>query len=274
MYQPGARPLRPGESGPGAYPLVGGMPPAGVFGGAPQPLKQREITRVFVGNINTNIINREEIIRLFGTYGTLLGVTLFKGYAFIQYSNANEADFAVSTLNGYNWNGSVLDVKLAIAGMKTHNASSSSNGVLSVKRGADGWGSNGSVKKERIEDSMASNITSQNERNRQVASSDSAGHVNLYEAGMPDTLICGGCRFVTSDLEQFREHRKAPCSSTVKEVVFIYLFLFQYFYCLPLEAEGKKSWQCSMCEEVCSTGGALIEHANERHNIRLQRATE
>lgn len=71
--------------------------------------------RVFVGNINTNIINREEIIRLFGTYGTLLGVTLFKGYAFIQYSNANEADFAVSTLNGYNWNGSVLGGRVFIS---------------------------------------------------------------------------------------------------------------------------------------------------------------
>ena len=265
MYQPGARPLRPGESGPGAYPLVGGMPPAGVFGGAPQPLKQREIrfdtssrephmirARVFVGNINTNIINREEIIRLFGTYGTLLGVTLFKGYAFIQYSNANEADFAVSTLNGYSWNGSVLDVKLAIAGMKTHNASSSSNGV---KRGADGWGSGGTVKKERTDDSMASSISNQNERNRQAAASDTTANASLYDTGMPDTMICGGCRFVTSDFEQFREHRKAPCSSTVKE-------------------EEKKPWQCSMCEEVCSTGGALIEHANERHNIRLQRATE
>lgn len=30
-------------------------------------------------------------------------------------------------------------------------------------------------------------------------------------AGMPDTLICGGCRFVTSDFEDFREHRKSAC---------------------------------------------------------------
>lgn len=28
-------------------------------------------------------------------------------------------------------------------------------------------------------------------------------------------------------------------------------------------------WQCSMCDEVCGSGGALIDHALDRHNIRL-----
>lgn len=66
--------------------------------------------RVFVGNMNTNVITREDIIRLFSAYGHLLGVTVFKGYAFIQYGNAADADLAVSTLNGYNWNGSILGI--------------------------------------------------------------------------------------------------------------------------------------------------------------------
>uniref|UniRef100_A0A914S113 RRM domain-containing protein n=1 Tax=Parascaris equorum TaxID=6256 RepID=A0A914S113_PAREQ len=64
--------------------------------------------------MNTNAITREDIIRLFSAYGTLLGVTLFKGYAFIQYGNANEADLAVSVLNGYNWNGSILGESLFV----------------------------------------------------------------------------------------------------------------------------------------------------------------
>lgn len=42
-------------------------------------------------------------------------------------------------------------------------------------------------------------------------------------AGMPDTMICGCCRFVTSDFEQFREHRKAPCVSIAKPGSFVSL---------------------------------------------------
>lgn len=64
--------------------------------------------RVFVGNINTNLVTREELIQLFSAYGQLLGCTVFKGFAFMQYSNQAEADLATSALNGYNWNGSVL----------------------------------------------------------------------------------------------------------------------------------------------------------------------
>lgn len=61
-----------------------------------------------MGGINTNIVSREDVIMLFGSYGTILGVTLFNKYAFIQYSNQNEADLAISALNMYHWHGSAL----------------------------------------------------------------------------------------------------------------------------------------------------------------------
>ncbi|MCP9260944.1 Hnrpc-prov protein [Dirofilaria immitis] len=109
-----------GEATSGAYPLVSGVPPTGVFGGSPT-LKARDVS------FDTS--SKEPHLRLWDS----LGVTVFKGYAFIQYGTSTEADLAVSALNGYSWNGSILDVKLAIAGMKSHNVTSTvstSNGLF------------------------------------------------------------------------------------------------------------------------------------------------
>ncbi|VDM95438.1 unnamed protein product [Thelazia callipaeda] len=259
-----------GEATSGTYSLVSGVPPTSVFGSS-QTLKVRDVSfdtsskephlvraRVFVGNINTNTITRDDIIRLFSAYGTLLGVTVFKGYAFIQYGSSAEADLAVGALNGYGWNGSILDVKLAIAGMKSHNVTSTVSTSNGMKRSAENFsGSNASPKKERLDD-YGKGAAAQNKRNRHFVTIDNTDRRNLYKTGMPDTLICGGCRFVTSDFEEFREHRKCACPANSDDVEG------------EVEQEEIK-WQCSMCDEMCKSGGLLIAHALDRHNIRLLR---
>lgn len=251
------------DSGHGYPPL--GMHSGGLYGSTLSALKMRDIgfdtsskdpqlmrARVFVGNVNTNNVSREDIIGLFSNYGVLLGVTVFKGYAFIQYADASEADRSIKVLNGYAWNGSALDVKLAVTGMKSQDVSSTVSSANGVKRNAesDNWASD-KVKKERSDELISVKATDAvlSESNR---AADLMEDGNLYRYGMYDTLICGACRFVTNDFERFREHRKAPCLTC----------------CKPGTEEGAV-WQCSVCDEVCESGGSLLEHAQDRHSVRI-----
>uniref|UniRef100_F1KSD1 RNA-binding protein Raly n=1 Tax=Ascaris suum TaxID=6253 RepID=F1KSD1_ASCSU len=202
--------------------------------------------RVFVGNLNTKMITRDQIIGLFSGYGDLLGVTVMKGYAFVQYSNGDDADRAVIDLNGRFWNGSLLDVKLAVSGMKTRSllVSSSQKGV---KRAAER--SPGGEKRERTADCL--NVTGQDDFIQQMDVIRNAQRVNHNRSGMADVLICGECRYATNDFDEFTQHRRAKCTSATKQEV--------------------EEWPCSMCEEMLNDAASLIKHALDEHNISLRK---
>lgn len=44
-------------------------------------------SRVFVGNLNTLLVSRDELQHRFSKYGPVRAVGIFKGYAFIQYDD-------------------------------------------------------------------------------------------------------------------------------------------------------------------------------------------
>lgn len=52
-------------------------------------------SRIFVGNLNTFVITKEDVERIFQRYGKILGISMHKGYAFIQFSTEAEARGAV-----------------------------------------------------------------------------------------------------------------------------------------------------------------------------------
>ncbi|GAB6020459.1 hypothetical protein CHUAL_003150 [Chamberlinius hualienensis] len=76
-------------------------------------------SRVFVGNLNTYQVSKEDVERLFKRYGRIGGISMHKGYAFVQFSNPYDARNAVSSEDGNVVCGQMLDVNM-VAEPKLH----------------------------------------------------------------------------------------------------------------------------------------------------------
>jgi len=53
-------------------------------------------SRVFVGNLNTMLVSKEDVRAIFERYGDVIGVSTHRGYAFVQYSDETAARNAVA----------------------------------------------------------------------------------------------------------------------------------------------------------------------------------
>ncbi|CAB1438837.1 unnamed protein product [Pleuronectes platessa] len=57
-------------------------------------------SRVFIGNLNTAVVKKSDVETIFSKYGRVLGCSVHKGYAFIQYAGERQARGAVVGENG------------------------------------------------------------------------------------------------------------------------------------------------------------------------------
>ena len=57
-------------------------------------------SRLFIGNLNTFCLSKDDVRGVFGRYGTLEGVSMHRGYAFVQYGSEGEARAAVQGEDG------------------------------------------------------------------------------------------------------------------------------------------------------------------------------
>ena len=69
-----------------------------------EPHLQR--ARLFVGNIEPDNTHRRDIIELFSRHGDVLGVSVHKGYAFVQMDRERNANKAVNYEDNRNFKGS------------------------------------------------------------------------------------------------------------------------------------------------------------------------
>ncbi|XP_028825585.1 RNA-binding Raly-like protein [Denticeps clupeoides] len=70
-------------------------------------------SRVFIGNLNTAIIKKADIELIFAKYGKIVGCSVHKGYAFVQYMSERNARAAVGGENSRIIAGQPLDINMA-----------------------------------------------------------------------------------------------------------------------------------------------------------------
>ncbi|XP_069044709.1 heterogeneous nuclear ribonucleoproteins C1/C2 isoform X2 [Lepisosteus oculatus] len=70
-------------------------------------------SRVFIGNLNTLLVTKADVEAIFGKYGKIVGCSVHKGFAFVQYANERNARSAVAGEDGRMIVGQVLDINLA-----------------------------------------------------------------------------------------------------------------------------------------------------------------
>ncbi|XP_072133549.1 RNA-binding protein Raly [Mobula birostris] len=70
-------------------------------------------SRVFIGNLNTAVVKKSDVETIFGQYGKVVGCSVHKGYAFVQYTNERTARMAVAGENRRVLAGQTLDINMA-----------------------------------------------------------------------------------------------------------------------------------------------------------------
>ncbi|XP_076470882.1 uncharacterized protein LOC143300835 [Babylonia areolata] len=69
-------------------------------------------SRLFVGNLNTVVLSKEDVTTIFGRLGNVTGISMHKGYAFVQFSSPGEARRALALENGQMYAGQALDLNI------------------------------------------------------------------------------------------------------------------------------------------------------------------
>ncbi|XP_015259752.1 RNA-binding Raly-like protein isoform X1 [Cyprinodon tularosa] len=70
-------------------------------------------SRVFIGNLNTAVVTKADIEAIFAKYGKIVGCSVHKGYAFVQYASERNARAAVASENSRVIAGQSLDINMA-----------------------------------------------------------------------------------------------------------------------------------------------------------------
>ncbi|KAE9552429.1 hypothetical protein FO519_004370 [Halicephalobus sp. NKZ332] len=198
-------------------------------------------SRVFVAGLGTNT-TRDEIIDLFASYGRIVGASLFKGFAFVQYSNSTEAELATMALHGYTYKRAMLEVKVVFDSGKPQPTAAAAPVPVPIPQ-----------KRKRDDSQPPSKKSKDNLTQDQEVKATSASKSDMSA----DLLVCGGCGFLTNYLEDFVNHRKESCTSKPNK-----------------EADEPETFGCFTCSNCFTTSWELLYHLRVSHEITMYKVAK
>ncbi|KAM4613212.1 nuclear receptor coactivator 5 isoform 2-T2 [Polymixia lowei] len=70
--------------------------------------------RIFVGNLPTSDMEKKDLEEMFSQYGKIVGVSMFRGFGFVQFERIEEAEAAKAGHKGRIYKGYKIDVNMAV----------------------------------------------------------------------------------------------------------------------------------------------------------------
>ncbi|KAM6947366.1 nuclear receptor coactivator 5 isoform 1-T1 [Lycodopsis pacificus] len=70
--------------------------------------------RIFVGNLPTSDMEKKDLEEMFSPYGKIIGVSMFRGFGFVQFEGVEEAEAAKAGQKGRIYKGYKIDVNMAV----------------------------------------------------------------------------------------------------------------------------------------------------------------
>jgi len=237
-------------------------------------------SRTFVGNLNTFQCTKTDVERMFQRYGRIAGISMHKGYAFVQFTNPFDARSACMGEDGRSVFGQILDVNL-VAEPKPHQIGRKRPNVAKTSADWEQFYDSYNTCAAALGAATGARVTPPLKRPRLVVPSVRQqtrapspkkivipGIDDLKTYSSPDILICGNCRELFSSLCDFIEHRRSYCKLrfTCK------CSSPQVSGAASRESQGEQesaSLMCALCKEGFASAWDLMVHAQAAHMVNI-----